>query len=100
MQTLMQVNDERDAKELHPQLHHSGRWAGASSLQRHGSSSSELASSEQGQDFPQQDLSQEQGNFGFVSDMGSPGFPAGPQNNGWNPSHQAVPLLQSSMIMA
>ena len=67
MQKLLQVSDERDAEQLHPQLYHSESWTGASSLQRHGSSSSELASSEQGQDTPKQDLSQEQGNFGFDS---------------------------------
>ncbi len=85
MQSLLQVDDELDAEELHPELHHSEKWAGASSLQRHGSSSSELASSEQGQDTPKRALYQEQGNFGFDSEMGPSGFPASPQSNGWGP---------------
>ncbi len=38
MQSLLQVDDELDAEELHPQLHHSESWAGASSSQRHDSS--------------------------------------------------------------
>ena len=50
MQSLLQVDDELDAEELHLELHDSEHWAGASSSQRHGSSSSELASSEQEQD--------------------------------------------------
>ena len=39
----------------------------------------------QGQDTPKQDLSQEPGKFGFDSEMGPPGFLAGPQSNGCGP---------------
>ncbi|DBB04982.1 TPA: hypothetical protein ACH3X3_010259 [Trebouxia sp. C0006] len=37
---------------------------------------------------------------GYDSKMGPPGFPAAPQSNGWVLRHQAVPLPQSSMMMA
>ena len=81
----LQVDDELDAEELHLGLHHSESWAGASSSQRHGSSSSELASSEQGQGTPKRALYEEQSNFGSDSEMGPLGSPAGPQSNEWGP---------------
>ncbi len=83
MQSLLQVDDELNAEELHLELHHSEKWAGASSSQRHDSSSSELASSEQGQGTPKHALYEEQSNFGSDNEMGPLGSPAGPQSIGW-----------------
>ncbi len=60
MQSLLQVDDELDAEEVHPQLHHS---ESASSLQEVDSLSSELASSEQRQGTPKRDMTREEGRY-------------------------------------
>ncbi len=63
MQSLLQVDDELDAEEPHPQLHHSEKQAVASSLQNRDSLSSDLASSEQRQGTPKWDRYLEEGNY-------------------------------------
>ncbi len=62
MQSLLQVDEEVDAEERHPQLRNSDNRAGASSSQKD-SLSSELASSEQRQGPPTVDLYREAGRY-------------------------------------
>ncbi len=63
MQSLLQVHDEVGTEELHPELHTSQNQAGAQSLQKVASLSSELASSEQRQGPPKWDLYREEGMY-------------------------------------
>ena len=63
MQSLLQVDEEVGAEEFHPELHTSQNQAGARSLQKLGSLSSELASSEQRQGPPKRDLYKEEGRY-------------------------------------
>jgi hypothetical protein len=91
MQSLLQVDDELDAEELHhPELHHTEKWAGASSLQRHGSSSSELASSEQGQDTPSNGWGPDPSSSEQGQDTPSNGWGSEPSSNeqGQDTTHQ------------
>ncbi|DBA89943.1 TPA: hypothetical protein ACH3X2_004432 [Trebouxia sp. C0005] len=63
LQSSRMVDEEVDAQERHPQLHNSENRAGASSLQKEYSLSSELASSEQRQGPPKVDLYREEGRY-------------------------------------
>jgi len=63
MQSLLQVDEEVGAEQLHPELHTSQNQAGARSLQKVDSLSSELASSEQRQGPLKRDLYQEEGMY-------------------------------------